>query len=370
VLHGQKVFIGHGPVADLLPVAATETGDDGRRLCIAFVDLPTPGFSVRSRIEFTGSRGLPNGALDFDHVTVPAEHVVRGRPEDPRFPEPLRAAVQDGQLYFTAAPALAIAKLCRRWSGEFVDRRTVDRRNLGDYDAVQRIVAATLADVYAMESVVRWGLLDSGPGERLFERLAAKNLCVRGAWRVVDRTVSLYGAEGVETLPSKLRRGAPPVPLERRLRDARALRIAGNVDFRLDSQATLGLLARYFQGDARPTSPAAAAADIAASVDPASANGAHLADAARQVEEFKGACRRLVRRFPDQRELLEQQQALILLGRIAGELFATCAVLARAAGPDRQHAQRTGRAETGIEQTRSDHAWRVRASGAKRCGRA
>ncbi|MFI2345454.1 acyl-CoA dehydrogenase family protein [Streptomyces sp. NPDC019443] len=331
VLRGEKVFTGHGPVADLLPVAATEHGLDGRRLCICFVDTSAAGFEVTSRIEFTGSRGLPNGALRLDEVRVPAEYVVRSEPEDPRFPDLMASAVLIGQLYFTAAPAVAISKLCLQWSGEFIARRSVNGRGLGEYDAIQRILGDTLAEVYAVESVIRWSLLDSGPADRWFERLAAKNLAVRASWRIVDRTVSLYGGEGIETVPSKLRRGAPPVPLERRLRDARGLRIAGNVDFQLDSQAGRKLLARHYSGDVgEPGQGLGAEHPAEAGLSPA--NRTHLGSAKQQVQRFHEKCRELVRRFPDQDLLFEEEHTVILLGRIAAELFAVCAVLARAAG--------------------------------------
>jgi len=330
VLRGSKVFTGHGPVADLLPVAATEHHSGGRRLCICFVDTSAPGFEVSSPIEFTGSRGLPNGALRFHEVRVPVAHVVRGEPEDPRFPELMRTAVMAGQLYFTGAPAMAIARLCRGWSGEFVARRRINGLPLGEYDEIQRIVADTLAEVYAMESVVRWSLLESGPGDRWFERLAAKNLLVRTAWRIVDRTVSLYGAEGIETVPSKRRRGVPPVPLERRLRDARGLRIAGNVDFQLDNQAGQGLLARFYLTAGTDPEP-----PLRPAVEPTAlslANQAHLRSMADQFGEFRRTCLDLVRRYPRQSELFAQEHRLILLGRIAAELFAACATLARAGG--------------------------------------
>ncbi|MDH6134253.1 alkylation response protein AidB-like acyl-CoA dehydrogenase [Kitasatospora sp. MAA4] len=330
VLRGSKVFTGHGPVADLLPVAATEHRRDGRRLCICFVDTSAPGFEVTSPIEFTGSRGLPNGALRFHEVWVPVEHVVRGELEDPRFPELMRTAVMAGQLYFTGAPAMAIAKLCRRWTGEFVARRRINGLPLGAYDEIQRMVAATLAEVYAMESVARWSLLDSRPGDRWFERLAAKNLLVRTAWRIVDRTVSLHGAEGIETVPSKLRRGVPAVPLERAMRDARGLRIAGNVDFQLDSQAAQGLLARCYQAAHAQPQPQP---QVQPSVEPAGlspANRAHLRAVADQVGEFRRTCLDLVRRFPQRSELFSQERRLILLGRIAAELFAATATLSRA----------------------------------------
>ena len=46
--------------------------------------------------------------------------------------------------------------------------------------------------------------------------------------------MSLLAAEGLETARSKAARAAQPLPVERALRDARALRIAGGVDFLLD----------------------------------------------------------------------------------------------------------------------------------------
>ncbi|MEU9704091.1 acyl-CoA dehydrogenase family protein [Streptomyces sp. NPDC047981] len=333
VLRGEKVFTGHGPVADLLAVAATEHTVEGRRLCVCFVDTSAAGFEVTSSIEFAGSRGLPNGALRLDGVRVPAEHVVRGAPEEPRFSDRMADVLLDGQLYFTGAPALAIARLCRSWSAEFLARRSVNGRALIEYDAVQRLVARTLAEVHAVDSVIRWALIGPGAEDRWFERLTAKNLAVRTAWRIVDRTVSLYGAEGVETVPSKLRRGAPPVPLERRMRDARSLRIAGNVDFQLDAQAGRRLLTRYYAttGDA----PAAAFPGHTTGGDGTAgltgANRAHLTAVREQVARFHETCAALVKAHPEQEELFEKEHTLILLGRIGAELFAMYAVLARAA---------------------------------------
>ncbi|NML53643.1 acyl-CoA/acyl-ACP dehydrogenase [Streptomyces sp. R302] len=331
-LRGEKVFTGHGPVADVLAVAATEHTPEGRRLCVCFVDTAAAGFEVTSRVEFTGSRGLPNGALRLDGVEVPAEHVVRGAPEEPRFSARMSDVLLDGQLYFTGAPALAISRLCLRWSAEFLARRAVDGRPLIEYDAIQRLVARTLAELHAVDSVIRWSLIGPGAEERWFERLTAKNLAVRTAWRIVDRTVSLYGAEGVETLPSKLRRGAPPVPLERRLRDARGLRIAGNVDFQLDAQAGRRLLALYRTGGGSapdPTFPDPGEGDGLGA-----ANRAHLASVREQVARFHTTCRELVRAHPREEELHEKEHTLILLGRIGAELFGMYAVLARAARAD------------------------------------
>src|SRR5207248_11789742 len=101
----------------------------------------------------------------------------------------------------------------------------------------------------------------------------------RTAWRVADRTVSLMGAEGLETTLSKQRRQAPPLPVERALRDTRVLRTAGNVDFQLDNQVAQLVLAT--------ASPAARSADVgAAALDLTCRNQAHLAAIAEQTRRF------------------------------------------------------------------------------------
>ncbi len=210
-LTGDKLFIGNGTVADLLPVSAVLDDPDRSRVGVCFVDTRTPGFEVASAIEFMGSRGLPNGALRLHKVRVPREHVLVEGDGD-RLPAAIGFLGLVGRLHFTGAPALAIARNCAEWSRDFVVRRTVDGRPLGDYEQIQRLVATTVAEVYAMESVARLGLIGAGLSDRWLEQFLAKNVLVRTAGRIADRTVSLLGAEGFETVASKRRRGAPTFP--------------------------------------------------------------------------------------------------------------------------------------------------------------
>lgn len=340
LLRGEKLFTGNGPVADLVAVSATVPGAEGPKVGAFFLDTDTPGFSIGSRVEFMGSRGLPNAALRFDDVHVPADQVLLD-PDSDQLPPLVGLVALLGRIHFTGAPAMAIARNCLAWSREFIARRTIDGRPLGDYDEIQRTVTATLADVYAMESAARWSLLADGLTDRWFERFLTKNLLVRGAWRTVDRTVSLHGGEGFETVASKVRRGAVPVPLERALRDARGLRIAGNVDFQLDHQLGRMLLARFpaaADTDAGPGTHTAGDALTAAEEirDPglSPANQEHLRAMARLVADTRDLAADLVRRHPDPEQLPAEERPVVLLGRIAGELFNALAVLARAAGDD------------------------------------
>ena len=331
LLRGEKVFTGNGPVADLVVVTAT-IATDPPQVGVCFVDTASTGFQIRSELEFMGSNGLPNAALSFSDVFVPRDRVhTSADGTDIRQSPVIASAGLVGRLYIAAAPALAIARMCLGWQRDFVGRRTIDGRHLGDYDAIQRLVALTAAEVYAADSVVRWSLLGGGPADRWYERLAAKNIVTMTAWRIVDRTMSLLAGEGYETTASKRRRGVPTVPLERAFRDARGLRIAGNVDFLLDYQAARLLLARRYQAADQRAEPVGDPVGDDADVLPA--NRAHVRALAEHFRRFDDACREAIRRQPDPAVLFDREQMLILLGRIASELFTMSTVLARSTRP-------------------------------------
>ncbi|MCB5168268.1 acyl-CoA/acyl-ACP dehydrogenase [Streptomyces bambusae] len=330
LLYGRKLFTGHGTVADLLGVSATVTVGGRRRVGAFFVDTrDAAGFRVAAALEYLGSRGLPNGELVFDGVRVPRERVLLDD-SGPGLPPLVGLLALTGRVYFTGGPALAIARNCLVWSREFLARRTVDGSGLGSYDSVQRLVARTAADVYAMDSVARWSLAGDGPADRLFERFTAKNVLTTTAWRAVDRTMSLLAAEGFETADSKARRGGPAAPLERAFRDARGLRIAGNIDFRLDEQAGRLLLERHYDGRARARVPSD---ELTPEPDPrlSRTNQEHQKHLGRTLCELTRTCAELTAGHPERDHLYGRQFLAVAIGRIATELVTVTAVLARAA---------------------------------------
>lgn len=334
LLTGETRFTTNGSVADLICVRTNV----GSGVGLAFVDTTTEGFSVRAEQEFMGLSGAPNAALSLDNVRVPREHVLRDLQEDPELAQSISTSVLVGRMFVVSAPATGIARRCLGWARDFVRRREIDGRPLGDYDEIQRMVATTAAEVYALDSVVKWCLLGPRPQDRWFELMIAKNITTMTAWRIVDRTMSLMGAQGYETESSKRRRGVSPVPLERAFRDLRGLRITANVDFQLDNQAAWLLISRYYAVQDRGFAGSVQVRD--ARLSPA--NWAHRQNTATQIRRFRKVCQELVNRHPDQEALAAREHTLILLGRIAAELFTVTAVLARtsaAEGPDESVSQ-------------------------------
>lgn len=334
VLNGDKLFISNGPVADLLGVTVTVREPHGRRVGLAVVDTRSPGFEVRAQLEYLGVRGLPNGWLRMRGLVVSRDHLVTVPEGDPRDSPQLVSAVLTARMLIQAAPALAIARNCLRWSREFVARRRVDGVRLGEHDLVQRTLAANAADVRAMDAVVRWSLGAPDPGDRWFERMAARNLCTDACTRVVDRTVSLMGGEGLETVRSKRGRGALPVPLERAVRDARMLRTAGGVDDLLDVRTAGALLARVTDAptpdEGTDPLPAIESDTLVATESLFPRNAGHIRALHEDLARFSTACRTVGAAAAGARERHTGQHPLLLLGRISRELFGMAAVLTAA----------------------------------------
>ena len=318
VINGEKIFIGNGTAADFLVVSATV--DEPTATSSTSSSTPRLPASASDRRRSSWDSGAPRSAPDLRQRPRPREQMLT-LPEDVDTEFEVN---RPARMYIVSAPALAIAKLCAHWSREFVNRRAIDGLPLGEYDEIKRIVADTLADTFAIESVVEWCLLAESredPDDFRLEQSAAKNITSVASWRVVDRTMSLLGGEGLETARSKAARGAQPLPVERALRDARALRIAGGVDFLLD---------KYF-GDTVVLSR------VRTADDPAGTTGAERARRALRPQPRAPAVRRsrdpgLPGGLPPLlREGPLPDRVPIMVNRIANELLTMSVTLSRAA---------------------------------------
>ncbi|WP_328687054.1 acyl-CoA/acyl-ACP dehydrogenase [Streptomyces caniferus] len=333
LLNGEKVFTGNAPIAAMVNVTATVREGDSERVRLFFVDTDSPGFRVSAHHEFMGLKGFPSGALTFEDVRVPAHMMMVEGEHNRRLTPELYRRLVVGRVHTIGAPSLAFSRLCLEWARDFVNRRQIDERPLGSYDEIQRNVADTLSEVFALETLTQWCLLaeDQVPANPGFEQVAAKNLTSLTAWRVVERTMALYGAEGYETERSKARRGVPPVPLERAFREARGLRISGGVDFMMDIwMAHKAVFWCYYplpaNAEAIEAEPDLSCLDEA---DLTEANLDHLRFAVTGTKTFARTCLELARRYPDQDELFEQERLLIPLTQIGNELLLMSLVLGR-----------------------------------------
>ncbi len=76
-IHGHKLFITNGPVADLIIVLARTGPAPGKEGISAFLlDTASPGFRVVEEMDFGFLHTSPHGELLFEDCTVPAENLL------------------------------------------------------------------------------------------------------------------------------------------------------------------------------------------------------------------------------------------------------------------------------------------------------
>lgn len=332
LLSGEKVFISNGSRAGLVAVTAT-VEDSGGQVGLFFVEVPTPGFDVVAEHEFMGLRGAPSAHLRMTDVFVPADHTVSAHAEW-RTASPFAELHTLARIYLISAPSMAIARRCLDWSRSFVSGRRVDGRPLAEYEAVRRMIAASAADVYAMDSAVRQALVGTDATASQWERDALKNITTLTGWRVADRAMSLLAAQGFETARSQAARGVAAYPVEQAQRDLRGLRIGGGVDFNLDRVLAARMLATYYRGAPEPDTLGERQLPDALDTGALSeSNRGHLTALVQDVRRLGEVCAELTGGTPAP-ELLARQETLIAVNRIVTELFTMAVVLARAAWSD------------------------------------
>jgi alkylation response protein AidB-like acyl-CoA dehydrogenase len=76
-IHGHKIFITNGPVADVIIVLARTGPAPGKEGISAFlVDTAMPGFQVKNEMDFGFLHTSPHGELLFEDCIVPAENLL------------------------------------------------------------------------------------------------------------------------------------------------------------------------------------------------------------------------------------------------------------------------------------------------------
>lgn len=231
-LRGSKCYVTNGGFAGMLTVVASSPGLGGARSghTMVVVDPAWPGVSRQAEENKLGLKGSSTITIDFDDVVIPRDHVIG---EFSKGLDLAHEALTWGRS-FMAAGCLGSALAAVREARAHIAERTQFGRTLDQFPLVREQMAGAIADVYAIESVVRLvcDIFDDGRGIAL-DSTVAKVLASERTWNVIDRGVQLMGGAGFieET-------GMP-----RRLRDVRVTRIfeGANDVLRLHlASATLG----------------------------------------------------------------------------------------------------------------------------------
>lgn len=187
------------------------------------VETAWPGVERVRRSRFMGLRGIANGVVTFKDVRVPAENLI-GQPG-----EGLRIALATlnvGRLGIPAAAvggAMALVEDARWWTST----RQQWGQPVGKHQAVARLVASYMAQLFAMKAMVSvaCAFADHKNADIRLEAAAAKYWCSETLWKMYDDYLQVRGGRGYERAMSLYARGERPTNVEMGMRDARINRI-------------------------------------------------------------------------------------------------------------------------------------------------
>ncbi|HEY8313063.1 MAG TPA: acyl-CoA dehydrogenase family protein [Candidatus Baltobacteraceae bacterium] len=214
VLNGQKIWITHGNVADVICVFAVTDPEKGANGISAFVVEKTfPGFKVGKKEKKMGIRGSPTVELYFENCEVPAANLIGNEGEGFK----IAMKVLDKSRPGIAAQALGIAAGALEYATNYARERIAFGKPIGQHQGVGFMLADMKTEVEAARLLLYEAARkcdEAAPDVTLWAAMA-KLKCGDVAMSVTTDAVQVLGGFGYST----------EYPVERMMRDAKITQI-------------------------------------------------------------------------------------------------------------------------------------------------
>jgi alkylation response protein AidB-like acyl-CoA dehydrogenase len=239
VLSGQKIWITHGSVADVICVFAVTDPEKGAAGISAFiVEKDFPGFKVGKLEKKMGIRGSPTVELVFDECIVPAANLLGNEGEGFK----IAMKVLDKSRPGIAAQALGIAQGALDYATEYSKERVSFGRPIGQHQGIGFMLADMKTEVEAARLLLYEAARkcdESAPDVTLWAAMA-KLKCGDVAMSVTTDAVQVLGGFGYSV----------DYPVERMMRDAKITQI-----YEGTQQIQRLVISRAMVGKSKPTNP-------------------------------------------------------------------------------------------------------------------
>jgi alkylation response protein AidB-like acyl-CoA dehydrogenase len=194
ILDGTKAFVTQGSIAGVYVVMARTDPAAGRRGISAFiVEQGTPGLRAGKHEDKLGMRSSDTAEVVFEECAVPATQII-GAPGE-GYEQALQ--VLEGGRIGIGALALGLGRAALDASIEYARARRAFGRPIGEFQAIQWMIADMTAELDAAELLVMDAASRAGRGEPY--RLAAsmaKLYASEAASRAANRAVQIHGGYG------------------------------------------------------------------------------------------------------------------------------------------------------------------------------
>lgn len=216
VICGEKKWTTNGGVADIYSVfCVTDPESKSRRISAIVVEKGTPGFRIEKVEDKMGIRCVPVVETHFDHVCVPKENLIGGRP-GMGFKHAMMTL--DSARPGVAAQAVGAAQGALDLAIVYASRRKQFGAPISSHQMVQQL----LADMAIKTNAARWlvyasaAAIDAGRADDVSKMAAmAKCFATDTAMQVATDAVQVFGGYGF----------MEDYPIAKFFRDAKILQI-------------------------------------------------------------------------------------------------------------------------------------------------
>lgn len=196
VVHGSKIFITNGDVADLYLLFGkwSEIQDPKQAISVLILEKGTPGLSVIGLEKKMGHKASSTAAIAFDGCRVPRANLLG----EPGSGLRILFASLNKSRPSVAAHALGIARSAFDRAVRHVNDRRQGGKRLIDNQGVQFLIAEMAADLVVSESWL-WqvcDLVDRGESDFGIESSILKMKATETAMAVTQNAVQLHGGYG------------------------------------------------------------------------------------------------------------------------------------------------------------------------------
>jgi alkylation response protein AidB-like acyl-CoA dehydrogenase len=213
-LNGTKTWVTNGSVAGLFIIFAKTNPDAGGKGITAFLVEPNfKGFRVGRHEEKMGQLSSPSVEIVLNDCEVPSENRLGEEGQGLK----IALSALDGGRIGIAALAVGLAQGALEESVKYAKQRRAFGKNIGDFQAIQWMLADMQTEIEAARSLVHYAawLKDAHPGKMGASASKAKLYASEMVNRVVYKAVQIHGSVGYSR----------ETDVERMYRDARVVSI-------------------------------------------------------------------------------------------------------------------------------------------------
>jgi acyl-CoA dehydrogenase len=196
IIHGNKIFISNGDVADLYLLFGKWSEISGSKEAISALifEKGTPGFSVVGLEKKMGHHAASTASISFDQCRVPRSNLLCNPGDGLKI---LLSSLNKSRPS-VAAHALGIARAAFEDGVDYINERQQSGKKIIEFQGIQFQLADLASELYLCESLL-WSLgksVDHGAQDFGTEASILKYRATDAAMRIANEVVGLFGGYG------------------------------------------------------------------------------------------------------------------------------------------------------------------------------